>query len=1237
MLRQQLATILTADQVENLFLPGETARFLASQSYRHRRAAVDALAAQIAAGLWHSPAVAAAVGTAQRDYWLLWFKPSELIAASGGGHDLDIEYHPLAAGLSAAARQGDFTEALGFLAHFSPETVAAEPWMAALKLEAEAYLHQLWGDWYLEQALAALAAVEDAVLEAVAGQDPYAPAAIHAHAILMQMYRLQGLPWRVVAAYRRFCATFGSADPTPLWQARAARDGIFDSHTRESFRQILKATIDTLRLCNPADRSELAKLESLQKTVFPPSMLKADQLVVGLPPLSPEEFKKADEALGQAVSILPTQATRPRSVLRAWQAVARQGLFRFRELSATLRDVEPDDEALGVLVLSLRGEACYRLGSYEDACLDLQQAERQARSLLGRDCGDPQDFSPAARDFLARIARKTGNALLGVGDEAQAEQAYNRAHEWTSDDPLAQASDSINRGNLAYLRNNLANERGYVTLDGTLRRQMATEGPQALQRAKMDRHVASLTEAEHYYRKALEELSEVSPPNAMAAELAVAAHVNLGNAAWAWGRAMEAEGAQKLGELPLAEGWQSSLVQPDFRRADCYLAAIRQQESALAALPMAGPGDRSQQATALSNLSEFYYLLGEQSKDRAHLEEGVATAKRALQSMGAEATALHPELVWRTQYNLARLCQDLGQPQEAQAHYRKAIQAIENLRANLRLDAWQATFLHDKLEVYEGSIRFLYSRDPDRNAAEILELMEKTKARAFLDLLEGARLDIGLPQDLIDRRDDLLAQVAACNDEIRRAMLADDESKAMQRLEDQRRFALQWDNLQSEIAAAQQRDQDLNPPLADLGELQRSLGPDSVLLMFLLGLRSSYLLFVDDVQASVFELPDRRTLELAALPVIYYCSRSSTQTCARFRAANAILVEHLLGPLDARLGLRTALTGKRVLIVPDGILHYLPFEALLADRAHQDLPDETVKYADLTPYYLLDFATVSYAPSASAWLQMAKRPVEAGRASLLAVYNVRYNVGDAQRPLWAQKILLNLPDVPGAHTVVPVAKAIQETWPGQPVVYLRSRQDDGQPEAPGFQSTEDNLLRLASDSGPRFLLFNGHGLYNDKYPSLSGLVLNQKPSCGAEATSTPGDGFLRVEELFRLDLPGTELSFLAACQTALGTVYRGEGLNALTRAFMYRGSPAVVASLWAVDSEATSRLLRWFFRRVAQDRDADRAYLLCETKRQVMGFRKEWCLPFFWAPFVFCGVSRPRQCISVDTMSQNSQ
>src|SRR5690606_20158052 len=136
--------------------------------------------------------------------------------------DLDIEYHPLACALATALNDDDFTSSLGFLSDARLQAEAAEPWMEALNREAETYLWQLRGDWYLEQATAKLAALEQAVLQVIAGQSPSSPAAIQAHAALIQMYRLLGMPWRVEAAYRRLCAAFGPGSPTAHWQELAA-------------------------------------------------------------------------------------------------------------------------------------------------------------------------------------------------------------------------------------------------------------------------------------------------------------------------------------------------------------------------------------------------------------------------------------------------------------------------------------------------------------------------------------------------------------------------------------------------------------------------------------------------------------------------------------------------------------------------------------------------------------------------------------------------------------------------------------------------------------------------------------------------------------------------------------------------------------------------------------------------------------------------------------------------------
>jgi CHAT domain-containing protein len=145
----------------------------------------------------------------------------------------------------------------------------------------------------------------------------------------------------------------------------------------------------------------------------------------------------------------------------------------------------------------------------------------------------------------------------------------------------------------------------------------------------------------------------------------------------------------------------------------------------------------------------------------------------------------------------------------------------------------------------------------------------------------------------------------------------------------------------------------------------------------------------------------------------------------------------------------------------------------------------------------------------------------------------------------------------------------------------------------------------------RILHFATHGLLDTKRPELSGLVLSL-----VDPQGKPRDGFLRLHEIYNLDLPA-DLVVLSGCETALGKEVRGEGLMALTRGFMYAGSPAVVASLWQIDDRSTGELMKRFYRGMLQQGLSAPAAL---RKAQVSLWKdKPTEPPYFWAGFVFQG------------------
>jgi CHAT domain-containing protein len=164
--------------------------------------------------------------------------------------------------------------------------------------------------------------------------------------------------------------------------------------------------------------------------------------------------------------------------------------------------------------------------------------------------------------------------------------------------------------------------------------------------------------------------------------------------------------------------------------------------------------------------------------------------------------------------------------------------------------------------------------------------------------------------------------------------------------------------------------------------------------------------------------------------------------------------------------------------------------------------------------------------------------------------------------------------------------------------------------ATDFRATRTAVLgRALTDY--RIVHFATHGLIDTERPELSGLILSLVNDRGG-----PEDGFLRLQDIFNMRL-NAELVVLSACQTALGQEIKGEGLVGLTRAFMYAGTPRVVASLWEVSDAATAELMKKFY--TGMLRGGLTASSALRSAQQEMAADARWSSPYFWAGFVLQG------------------
>ena len=315
---------------------------------------------------------------------------------------------------------------------------------------------------------------------------------------------------------------------------------------------------------------------------------------------------------------------------------------------------------------------------------------------------------------------------------------------------------------------------------------------------------------------------------------------------------------------------------------------------------------------------------------------------------------------------------------------------------------------------------------------------------------------------------------------------------------------------------------------------------------------------------------------------------------------------------------KTLLTASRVIVVADGALNYIPFEALLKTTDGAD-------FASLG--YLIKSNEVIYAPSASVVSAIKQQRAKATGRAILVIADPVFNSNDAR----AQKktgtpasdaevrglgIQSAVADVAGS---TPASNAAMEGLPLSRLNGTRTEAEEisklakasgGQAEVwLDLDANEDNL-GTRDISKYRIIHVATHGLLNAERPQFTGVVLSL-------VGNKTHDGFVRTDEVFNLRL-GSPLVMLSACETGLGKEKRGEGVMGLTRAFMYAGSPTVGVSLWSVADKSTADLMTDFYKRLlATDGTTSSSALRGAQLAMITG--KKYSAPFYWAPFVLVG------------------
>jgi CHAT domain-containing protein len=442
----------------------------------------------------------------------------------------------------------------------------------------------------------------------------------------------------------------------------------------------------------------------------------------------------------------------------------------------------------------------------------------------------------------------------------------------------------------------------------------------------------------------------------------------------------------------------------------------------------------------------------------------------------------------------------------------------------------------------------------------------------------------------------------------------------------------EYDETEAQIRAASPHYAALTQPVPlDLEQIQdQVLDSDTLLLEYALGEDRSYLWAVTSATLTSFVLPGRAKIDRAARRVYDLLTAQNSHpkgegelqreariagVRAEYPAATARLSEMVLGPAASLLG------HKRLLIVSDGALQYVPFAVLPMPRQE--------KAGGPSQPLVVESEIVS-APSAST-LAVLRRDLSGRQPARKAVAVLADPVFDEQDPrVTARRQVSQVRHVGGmtSHNR-DLPMDLKRSWTevgstegGLKIPRLPFSRREAEaiiaaaPPGDRLEAVDFQASRITATSAElaqyRIVHFATHGVLDSRTPALSGIILSLVDQQGR-----PQDGFLRLWDIYNLHLPA-DLVVLSACQTALGKEVKGEGVVGLIRGFMYAGAPRVIASLWQVDDVATAELMSQFYQGILKENLSPAAAL--RAAQVHMWRQKRWHAdPYFWGAFQLQG------------------
>jgi CHAT domain-containing protein len=622
------------------------------------------------------------------------------------------------------------------------------------------------------------------------------------------------------------------------------------------------------------------------------------------------------------------------------------------------------------------------------------------------------------------------------------------------------------------------------------------------------------------------------------------------------------------------------------------------------------------EAYVLNDIGHVYAAAGDVTKALASYAEALSIMQRISERRG-EALTL---------FNIAKAEFGRGNSTEALDLVEKSISISESLRTKIQNSKLRTSFfasVYQQYQLYIDVLMRLHTQQPDKGFnLRALVASERARARSLLDSLLEERVASGkgLTNELFQKEQELL-QTLDEKAERQTRILANShtEEQANEIAREIRTLTIEFDDVRSKLREQSPRLATLTQPDQLRADDIRAVvnDNDTTLLEFTLGDERSYLWVVKRDGVYSYELPARETIETLARRIYQLL------TARQLLAGESSPDETKLKELDAEYWMQAGalstmvlgpaadkLNSNRLLIVSDGFLRYIPFEALpkpnstasadplFLDHEIVGLPSALILAALRSEKSVAEAPTKTIAVIADPVFEKEDPRVVVGRADTVAASGQTDEtyLASSMRDFDeadGQSVIRRLP------ATVREVQAITATTPREQMMVIS-----------GFAATKERIARDELKDF-RIIHFATHGLLNNNSPELSGIVLSLVDELGEKRS-----GFFRLNDIYSMTL-SADLVVLSACRTGLGRNVQGEGIVGLTSGFMYAGAKSVIASLWKVDDEATAELMGHFYTALFKN-GLTPAAALNAAKRE-MWKQPRWRAPYYWAAFTLQG------------------